>query len=170
LSTINAYQLQISNNVQALTINRETEKDAFNTLVFDELDPAISAVQGAYPIIDSFSHNSASFVEVTRHMSKTFKQLVKAGKGAEMAGALTAMVSLSQNFSDEDLNEVRRLFEKLEASLVDAKNDAIRIENERETVYEATVAEYATIQDRLATTAAQLTSYATDMSNCVAEE
>jgi len=87
-----------------------------------------------------------------------------------MAGALTAMVSLSQNFSDEDLNEVRRLFEKLEASLVDAKNDAIRIENERETVYEATVAEYATIQDRLSTTAAQLTSYATDMSNCVAEE
>jgi len=47
-------------------------------------------------------------------MTKTFKTLVKAGKGANMAGVLTALASLGQEFDSETIAEVRSLFEKLE--------------------------------------------------------
>lgn len=42
-------------------MNREREKQEFRTLIDEELDPAIKAVQGAYPIIDELAaQNSAT--------------------------------------------------------------------------------------------------------------
>jgi len=60
-------------------------------------------------------------------MSKTFKALVKTGKGAEMAAPLVALASMTggPSFNREDIESVKRSFEKLENDLVDMKNVAI---------------------------------------------
>jgi hypothetical protein len=63
-------------------------------LIEDELDPAIRAVEGAFPIIDEFANGATSFAQVSKHMGVTFKHLVKSGKGGAMAGVLTAVVQL----------------------------------------------------------------------------
>lgn len=63
-------------------------------MIEEELDPAIAAVEGAFPILDEFSSGSTSFLEVSKHMGKTFKHMVKSGKGGNMAGVLTALVAL----------------------------------------------------------------------------
>lgn len=75
-------------------MRRQTEREAFLELINNELDPAISAVRGAYPIIDDFADGATSFAQITQHMGKTFKSVVKVGFGANMAAPLTAVLQL----------------------------------------------------------------------------
>jgi len=60
-------------------------------------------------------------------MGKTFKALVKTGKGADMAAPLVALAAMAAgpSFSRDDIESVKRSFEKLENDLIDAKNVAI---------------------------------------------
>lgn len=112
-----------------MEVTRNQEKLDLQTLIEEELDPAIYAVEGAFPIIEEFASGATEFVQVSKHMTKTFKHMVKSGKGGNMAGVLTALVTLgSGQFKASDLAEVKQLFTNLLNDLKEAKNNAI--ENE----------------------------------------
>jgi len=131
LAQIKKFITEIKFNQQALKINREREAKEFNELLTKELDPALAAIQQAYPIIDELTQSETSFVDVTHKLTTMFIQLTEADKGAMMAPLLAAFVSLGGDFSESDVEAIRRLFEQLEQDLISVKNDALRIEEDR---------------------------------------
>jgi len=54
--------------------------------------------------------------------------------------------------------------------LVDARNTAIKTEDDRQKIFDATVAEYNGILKKLADTEGRLTQYQSDMKACLVQE
>eukprot|EP00335_Anophryoides_haemophila_P000068 CAMPEP_0204821580 /NCGR_PEP_ID=MMETSP1018-20131115/30449_1 /ASSEMBLY_ACC=CAM_ASM_000518 /TAXON_ID=46462 /ORGANISM="Anophryoides haemophila, Strain AH6" /LENGTH=71 /DNA_ID=CAMNT_0051936849 /DNA_START=557 /DNA_END=772 /DNA_ORIENTATION=- len=69
-----------------------------------------------------------------------------------MAAPLAALAQLGADFNAESIAQVRTLFEKLEADLVDARNDANDLEKKRIAAYADTTDDYSKIQANLAGT------------------
>lgn len=91
------YVSDIENIVQGLRSQRNTEERAFNATIYDELDPAIAAVNGVYPILDEIvvSQSPSSFVQLNSHVNKAFLQMLKAQKTTQFGVILISLLEVS---------------------------------------------------------------------------
>lgn len=171
LAQIKKFITEIKFNQQALKVNREREARDLEELINKEIEPSLAAIQQAYPIVDELGNNEVGFAELTHKMTNLFVQLAAADNGSLMAPLLSALVQVTEgNFSEADIEQIRRLFETLEQDLTQVKNDAMRIEEERKTVYADTIAQYDELVDGLSAKQRSLESYETQMIECVTIE
>jgi len=104
-------------------------------------------------------------------MTNLFLQLAANDNAALMAPMLSAFVQMSSgSFSESDIEQIRRLFEQLEQDLIQMKNDAMKIEEERKQVYAETIAQYDELVDGLSAKQRSLEAYESQMIECVTIE
>lgn len=171
LAQIKKFITEIKFNQQALKVNREREAQDLDDLLNKEIEPSLANIQQAYPIIDELGTSEVSLAEVTHKMTGLFMQLAGGDNAALMAPLLNALVQVTEgNFSEADIEQIRRLFETLEQDLVQVKNDAMRIEEERKQVYADTIAQYNELLDGLSAKQRSLEAYESQMIECVTVE
>jgi len=160
---------EVNDEIDAITDERQREYDRHQTLVHHELDPAIQSIQGAYPIIEQFANaKEGAFVTLTSHTTNVFASMIDLGRGADMAEVLTVLVTVGAKYESVlvpagDVEEIKRLFEALEADLVKARDLAIQEEQEKVKIFQATLAEWVAIREKLEGTEHSLVGYVSEM-------
>lgn len=139
-------------------------------MVNDELDPAIEAVQGAYPILRDFASQTVGFVQFSNHVNKMFTRMVKANKVTSFTAIVTVLLQqpdFQHGISHDVIEQLEVLFEQLEEDLQAAKDHATEVENAAVQKYEQTVNEYNAILATLDATINSLEAYIGELETCV---
>lgn len=167
------YIRNIQEILTALASQRLAEHNSYESLVNEELIPAIEAVQGAYPILRDFASQTVGFVQFSNHINKMFTKMVKANKVSSFASIVTVLLQqpdFQHGISHDVIDQLEVLFEQLEEDLQAAKDHATEVENAAVQRYEQTVSEYNAILATLDATIQSLTAYISELETCVQNE
>lgn len=93
LAKANAYVQTIHENLESLRVQREQEHARFEHVLNEELNPAIEAVEGVFPLLAEFSEGPVSLIQLTRHLNKSFLQMVKAQKVPQFGTILAHLLA-----------------------------------------------------------------------------
>ncbi|KAL4466334.1 hypothetical protein ABPG72_020183 [Tetrahymena utriculariae] len=173
LEKANNYVSSISQILAGLASQRLAEHNAYEDLVNNQLQPAIDAVQGAYPILSDFASQTVSFVQFSNHINKMFLQMVKANKVNSFTAILTVLLSqpdFQHGVGRDAIDQLQALFEQLEQDLQAALDHATEVENNAVQVYNDTVTEYNAVLATLDATIQSLNDYIDSLQNCVQNE
>lgn len=167
------YVSNIQEILTGLAAQRLAENNAYNTLVNDQLQPALEAVQGAYPILRDFASQSVGFVQFSSHVNLMFTQMVKANKVNSFAAIVTVLLSqpdFQHGIGHDVIDQLEALFEQLEEDLQATLDHATEVENEAVQVYNDTVNEYNAILATLDATISSLNDYINELESCIQNE
>ncbi|EAS07284.3 Ndc1 protein (macronuclear) [Tetrahymena thermophila SB210] len=173
LEKANNYVSSIQQILAGLASQRLAEHNAYEDLVNNQLQPAIDAVQGAYPILSDFASQTVSFVQFSNHINKMFLQMVKANKVNSFTAILTVLLSqpdFQHGVGRDAIDQLQALFEQLEQDLQAALDHATEVENNAVQVYNDTVNEYNAVLATLDATISSLNDYISSLENCVQNE
>jgi hypothetical protein len=118
LTQFNGYLEEVKNMIDQATKVREQERINFKNLIENQLNPALAAVQEAYPIISSYETEAGSFIQMSDTVTRVFTKLMPMGKAESMTPIIMTFVEMQAGqFSSGDLQNVRSLFQNLESDL-----------------------------------------------------
>jgi len=171
LAKANAYVQTIHENLESLRVQREQEHARFEHVLNEELNPAIEAVEGVFPLLAEFSEGPASLIQLTNHLNKSFLQMVKAQKVPQFGTILAHLLAAqSVGVSQETVEQLSKLFDDLLDDLNEERREVIATEEAQLEAYNTAVAGYNAILDSLAVTISSLEAYIVELNTCIQTE